>query len=917
MPFHFANPGFLYLLWLAPALAAWWAVLVRRRAHALDAFVSPAMQRHLSPPHGVARLHAQIALFAAACLFMLLAVAQPRWGEREETVLQTGRDLMICLDVSRSMLATDVHPNRLRRAKADILDLIRAMQGDRAGLIAFRNKGAVVCPMTTDYAFLKQALEGIDIDSAPPGETDIGHALRTALDAFDAQESSTKAIILISDGEDLTGNAAVIAREAGEKRVPVFTVGLGDRQGARIPDAESAGGFQQFENEAVVTRLDHHTLHQIATASGGAYWPVELASTAHTTLGTLYQEHVRKIQARELAETRQQRAIERYQWFLFPGICFALAAMLLSGGRLAVTSRPPTPTTAPAAGPAAGPRRRTPSRRTPPAQVGILLALGALAFAAAEPARAATNAPSSAAATNTATNATAAAAVGKSDTPAGRAGARAAQRLHRQGDYAAAAEAYLGATRGTDPRTAAVFTYNAALARYAAGDYRGAADLLRGLVLQSNEPRDGAAAALGAALFHAATAAPEAEGAPDTAARAQLMRQAADAFRQALRQDAPDGQPAETAARLNLAAAMRDLPRLDEEAKIERLMKAHGAKQPPDLADELLRRQRALLDAADHVATNTTPDRVYALEALAADQRAAADLWIPLRAKLTEALAQGPAATNAQLQAALNQVAERSRQDMLDAAGRFRDLDLSGRAVGTRAAQGLYQLWKSVVPHELLLAEDLRRQTNALAVARAADTAGGAALQQAGDDQKEARELTPMFRDRFEQSVPPEGIPAPPPTGTNTPPDAPQAPLLSAENRAKILELANGVADAQSRACGAFEDRRYRDAVADQETAARLMEEIRDLLPKPPPQSQQSPENQQPEEQPGQEPQPRESDPNDEKPEEQQPAEQPEEQLDEDVEQVLDKAIEREKEHEAEKRRRNRMIRFQPSARDW
>jgi hypothetical protein len=923
MQFQFANPGYLYLLWLAPALAAWWVMLVRRRHRALDAFLAPAMQRRLCPPTSTGRDYAQIVLFALALLLMLLAIARPRWGEREETALQAGRDLMICLDVSRSMLAADVHPNRLRRAKTDILDLIHVMRGDRVGLIAFRNKGAIVCPMTTDYAFIKQALDGVDIDSAPPGETDIGDALRTALEAFDAEDASTKAIILISDGEDLTGKAIELAREAGEKKIPVFTVGLGDSQGARIPDAESTTGFQQFENEAIVSRLDHNTLHRIATASGGVYWPLELASTARTTLGTLYQEHVRKIKTRELAETRHRRAIERYQWFLLPALVCALAAMFLSRGRLALRGKGAQPT---AAGPtpphrsanAAG-KRGNPPPASPLKHAALLLALGLWALTRASADAAVTNPVSAAVAP--ATNATEHAAAAKA--PPGRRGAREAQRLYRKGDYAAAAAAYRAAAQGTDYRTAAIFTYNAALAHYAAGDYSAAAELLRGLVLRTRDSHPGAAAALGAALYRSATHDPDAEGAPPVGTRAALMRQAADAFRQALRRADEEGDRTADAERQNLAAAMRDLPRLDEEAKLDALMTAHGQKAPAALTDELLQRQRSLLRAVAQTATNTTPARVYALEALAAEQRSAADLWLPLRAKLAEALAQSPAATNVQLQAAMNQLAEQSRQDMLAAAERLRDLDLSGQAVAARAEQGVYQLWKSLVPYERLLAEDRRRQTNALATVRGADAASGAQLQEAGADQSEALALTPLFRERFDATVPPEGIPAPPPTGTNAPPDEPAPPLLSAEDRAKILELADGVAVAQRRADEALQAKRYGPAAAEQETAAELLAQIRELLPKQPPQHNPQPQTQppqQPEPQPQDQPQPEDpqdkpqpEDPQD-KPE---PEEQPEEQLDASVEQILEKALEREREHEAEKRRRNRMIRFRPSARDW
>ncbi|MFC1499128.1 VWA domain-containing protein, partial [Verrucomicrobiota bacterium] len=226
MNINFVNPWVLYTLWLVPVVGLWWHWAARLREKKLESFVSRDMQRKLRPAFSASRFLWQIFLITTGCLFVLIAAARPQWGEKKITVFQRGRDLIIALDVSRSMLANDIHPNRLQRAKIDIMDLIKELRGDRTGLIVFRHKAELVCPLTTDYSFLRQALDAANINSAPRGETDIGDALIKAINAFENEEGSHKAIILISDGEDLTGKALDAAEKAGEKNIPVFTVGF-------------------------------------------------------------------------------------------------------------------------------------------------------------------------------------------------------------------------------------------------------------------------------------------------------------------------------------------------------------------------------------------------------------------------------------------------------------------------------------------------------------------------------------------------------------------------------------------------------------------------------------------------------------------------------------------------------------------
>jgi len=332
---QFINAWVLYLLWLVPVMAWWWHVSANRMEKRLALFISPEMQNKLKPKSSRIRYGWQIGLIITGLFFLFLSAARPQWGIREEKIYQRGRDLVIALDVSRSMLANDVHPNRLQRAKTDIMDLINELRGDRAALLAFRKKAIMLCPLTTDYAYLRQALDATSTDSAPVGETDIGDAIIKAIETLIHDEGSHKAIILISDGEDLTGKALAAAEEAGKRNIPIFTVGLGSSNGSRIPDSEKGRSFLKHKGEEVVTKLNDKTMHALAEATRGAYIPVGTASMTSTTLGMLYRDHLSKLTAQDIEETLQRRHVERFQIFLLPAFLLLLAGTFLSRGRLA------------------------------------------------------------------------------------------------------------------------------------------------------------------------------------------------------------------------------------------------------------------------------------------------------------------------------------------------------------------------------------------------------------------------------------------------------------------------------------------------------------------------------------------------------------------------------------------------------
>ena len=330
----FVHPWLLALVFAVPLAGAFWLFLRARAEKRLSAFVSPALAGRLLP-NNPRLFNVQAILLLAGLVLVAFAAARPQWGHSAQVVKARTRNVVVALDVSRSMLAADVRPNRLERAKADIADLIDSLEGDRCALVAFRRTGVLICPLTTDHAFLRSALESATPESAPRGETDIGSAIRTSLDALDPAADDHNAVILISDGGDLRVGAIAAAKTAAKRNVPVFTVGLGDpRTETAVPDAAGTG-VQQYKGAAVKTKLEEATLAAIAKASGGRYVPLATAGTAETTLGAIYRRFLRQVAAKEQAEEEEMRATERFGIFLVPGLMLVLLAALFSRGRFA------------------------------------------------------------------------------------------------------------------------------------------------------------------------------------------------------------------------------------------------------------------------------------------------------------------------------------------------------------------------------------------------------------------------------------------------------------------------------------------------------------------------------------------------------------------------------------------------------
>jgi Ca-activated chloride channel family protein len=274
---HFAEPHWLWLAVLAPLLLAGlqrysaWA-----RGKQLAQLAAPQFLDGLTGSYSPARRAIKNVLLVLAAAGVGLALARPQWGEQAETSHLLGQDTLFILDCSRSMLASDVTPNRLQRAKLAILDYVQRSSGGRVGLVAFAGQAFLQCPLTFDYGAFRDALIAIDDRTIPIPGTDIGRGLDEAYRAMDKGERR-KVLVLLTDGEDLEKGGVRIAEALAKQSVIVFTVGVGTAAGAEIQVVNEQGKAELVRDsrgEVVRSRLDEPTLRAIAQATHGAYYPL-------------------------------------------------------------------------------------------------------------------------------------------------------------------------------------------------------------------------------------------------------------------------------------------------------------------------------------------------------------------------------------------------------------------------------------------------------------------------------------------------------------------------------------------------------------------------------------------------------------------------------------------------------------------
>lgn len=339
----FAEPRMLWAtLALVPALIAflWWAW--RRKQQLVTQFIQARLLSTLTVGFSKARQKARLALLVAAVGSLMLALARPQWGMAWEEAKQRGLDVVVAIDTSRSMLATDIAPNRLARAKLAALDLLREAKTDRLGLVAFAGTAFLQCPLTLDEEAFRQSVNALDVDIIPQGGSALMEAVNTARTAFNTEGDNHKILILFTDGEDHESGAVEAAQEAAKNGMRIFTVGIGTAAGELLRQSGEDGKkdfIRDEEGNVVKSRLNETLLREMATVGNGFYLPLRGANT----MDVLYERGLAPLPKADISAKFIQRFHERFQWPLALGILLLMVEMLLPDRRRVPGSRLPVP----------------------------------------------------------------------------------------------------------------------------------------------------------------------------------------------------------------------------------------------------------------------------------------------------------------------------------------------------------------------------------------------------------------------------------------------------------------------------------------------------------------------------------------------------------------------------------------------
>jgi len=312
---RFENIEYLYLLLLIPIFVGLYFWYVSWRKRAIKRYGDTSVIDRLMPLRSVRKPGIKFIIFLLGYAFLVTGIANPQIGSKLQKIERRGADLVIALDVSSSMLAEDIRPNRLVRAKQAISTLIDRLEGDRLGIIVFAGKAYTQLPITSDYASAKMFLNTISTDIVPVQGTEIAEAIKLAQKSFKNEEHS-KALIIITDGENHEGDAVLAAREVSENGINVYTIGMGLSDGAPIPEYNTRGQLTGYkkdrQGQTVISKLNETMLQQIAAAGGGKF---VMASNRSGGLERILEE-INSLEKKEF-ETRMFSDYEdRFQYFI-------------------------------------------------------------------------------------------------------------------------------------------------------------------------------------------------------------------------------------------------------------------------------------------------------------------------------------------------------------------------------------------------------------------------------------------------------------------------------------------------------------------------------------------------------------------------------------------------------------------------
>ena len=319
--FRFAQPLFLYLLLLVPLMWALYLYARHRRRRNLALFGKVAYLQELAPEVSRWRPLVKMILQSLAFAIVVFILARPQFGTKLETVKTEGVEIVVALDVSNSMLARDINPSRLDKAKMMLSKLVDDLENDKVGLVVFAGDAYTQLPITTDYVSAKMFLNSIDTKMVPTQGTAIGQAIKIAMNSFSPESTAEQAIIVITDGENHEDDATEAARMAAEKGVKVSVVGIGSSKGAPIPISGSSNNFMKdAEGKTVITKLNETMAQEVAQAGEGIY------VRADNTNGAL-QALINEVRTMKSAEFERKTYSEYNEQF--PGLAWIALVLLL------------------------------------------------------------------------------------------------------------------------------------------------------------------------------------------------------------------------------------------------------------------------------------------------------------------------------------------------------------------------------------------------------------------------------------------------------------------------------------------------------------------------------------------------------------------------------------------------------------
>ena len=324
---NFAESQYLLLLFLIPVFFLIQALVLKLRTRRIRKFGDEALVRQLMPSYSKAKVWVRLVMFSLGFFFFVIGLSRPQIGAKLKEHETKGAEIMIVLDVSNSMLAEDYSPNRLERAKLAISRLVDRLRDDRIGLIVFAGNSFVQLPITTDYVSAKMFLNSISTESVPVQGTAIGDAINTAIRGFSAQSQKSRAVVVITDGENHEDDPVAAAKQASELGVRIFTIGVGSPEGKPIPmDGEL---LKDKNGDIVVTRLDEKVLQDVAAAGDGIY---VRAGNSEFGLNPIIDE-IKKMEDEKYSSVVFEEYDEQFMYFMAIALFFFVIEMLVGDRR--------------------------------------------------------------------------------------------------------------------------------------------------------------------------------------------------------------------------------------------------------------------------------------------------------------------------------------------------------------------------------------------------------------------------------------------------------------------------------------------------------------------------------------------------------------------------------------------------------